>query len=289
MLPTSFRRIVASAGGEQVQVRVVLPIAAMRVEHGNVAPPERLAPDVTIEIIQALRPTAHERAQHDCRVLVKGRAEHRRDRQDDVPIDDALMEALAHLADPVVHGDFGAPQAQRRLTAHRHQVLALATVQAAVLGIAYFFRVAARQHLGHQALVVRRLVARMGLLKRLPVVSKDLLEDIPVPRGGCHHRSAPSGGDQIVAMERLYHASAASSTPHPASLRYPHPPRLSLMKESLRDPKNANSYTMHDAPCGRSRRGDRLRPSPQLPIRANCLKLNQKKCKLLYDRHKLKR
>src|SRR5262249_54354028 len=90
----------------------------------------------------------------------------------------------------------------------------------------------------------------MGLLKWLPVVSKDLLEDIPVPRGGCHHRIAPSGGDQIVAMERLYHASAASSTPHPASLRYPHPTRLSLLNESFRDRKNAFSYTMNKAPYG---------------------------------------
>ena len=49
----------------------------------------------------------------------------------------------------------------------------------------------------------------------------------------------------LVAMERLYHASAASSTPHPASLRYPHPTRLSLMKESFRDRKNAFSYTMN--------------------------------------------
>src|SRR5207249_8452360 len=80
--------------------------------------------------------------------------------------------------------------------------------------------------------------------KRLPVVSKDRLEDIPVPRGGCHHRIAPSGGDQSVAMERLYHASAASSTPHPASLRDPHPTRLSLMNESFRDRKKAFSYTI---------------------------------------------
>jgi hypothetical protein len=80
------------------------------------------------------------------------------------------------------------------------------------------------------------------MLKRLPVVSKDLLEDIPVPRGGCHHRIAPSGGDQIVTMERLYHASAASSTPYLASLRHPHPARLSLMNESFRDRKNAFSF-----------------------------------------------
>ena len=67
----------------------------------------KLRPDGAIEIIQALRPTAHQRAQQHLGVLVKGRAEHRRERQDDVPIDDALVEDLAHLTDPVVHVDFG--------------------------------------------------------------------------------------------------------------------------------------------------------------------------------------
>src|SRR6266851_1780221 len=43
---------------------------------------------------------------------------------------------------------------------------------------------------------------------------------------------------------------------------------------------------LHKTPCGRTRRGDRLGPSPQLSIRANCLNLNQKKCKFLYDVHK---
>ena len=87
---------------------MILAIAPMGVEHRDVATPERLAPDVAIEIIQALHPTAHECAQHDRRVLVESRAEHRRDRQDDMPIDHPLVEDLAHLADPVVHGDFGA-------------------------------------------------------------------------------------------------------------------------------------------------------------------------------------
>ena len=87
---------------------MVLPVAAMGVEHRDGAPPERLAPDVAREIIQALHPTAHECAQHDRRVLVESRAEHRRDRQDDMPIDHPLVEDLAHLADPVIDGDFGA-------------------------------------------------------------------------------------------------------------------------------------------------------------------------------------
>jgi uncharacterized protein (TIGR03083 family) len=38
---------------------------------------------------------------------------------------------------------------------------------------------------------------------------------------------------------------------------------------------------VHKTPCGRTRRGDRLGPSPQPPIRANCLNLNQKKYKFL--------
>src|SRR5213596_2183567 len=92
---------------------MLLPIAAMGVERGDIAPSKCLAPDGAIKIIQALCPTAHERAQHDRRVLVKGRAEHRRDRQDDMPIDDSHMEGLAHLTHPVVDMDF----AQRKHSA----------------------------------------------------------------------------------------------------------------------------------------------------------------------------
>ena len=40
---------------------------------------------------------------------------------------------------------------------------------------------------------------------------------------------------------------------------------------------------LHTAPYERTRRGDHLAPSPQLTIRANCLNLEQKKCKFPYD------
>jgi len=66
------------------------------------------------------------------------------------------------------------------------------TVQAAVFDVAHLRGVATREHLGHQAIVIPGLVARMGTLKRLPVVGKDLLEDVPVPRGRCKHTRAPS-------------------------------------------------------------------------------------------------
>src|SRR6266568_2412334 len=99
MLPALSLAIIPPTGGEQMQMGMVLAIAPMGMEHRDGATPERLAPDVALEIIQALPPTAHECAQHDRHVLVESRAEHRRDRQDDMPIDHPLVEDLAHLAD----------------------------------------------------------------------------------------------------------------------------------------------------------------------------------------------
>src|SRR5437762_9959831 len=98
---------------------------------------------------------------------------------------------------------------------------ALATPQAAVFNIAHLLRVATRQHLGHQALVVGRLVAGMCVGKRVPVLGKERLEDIPVPKGAGYHRVPPSGGDDLLMLKRVYHASAASSIPPPPVPRQP--------------------------------------------------------------------
>jgi hypothetical protein len=49
----------------------------------------------------------------------------------------------------------------------------------------------------------------------------------------------------LVTVQRLYHNLPASSTPHQPVYGYPHPPRSSLMNESLLNRKNAFSYTMH--------------------------------------------
>jgi hypothetical protein len=116
---------------------MIVPMAAMGVAHHDRTTSERLAPDVAIKILQALHPASHQCAQQDCGVLREDGAEHGRDCEKDVAIDHALLEHRAHLAAPGIHGDFGAPQAQGRSTAHRHQMPALSTVQAAVLDIAH--------------------------------------------------------------------------------------------------------------------------------------------------------
>jgi hypothetical protein len=75
------------------------------------------------------------------------------------------------------------------------------------------FRVAARQHLGHELGIVGRLVAGMSLPKRVPVLGKDLLEDVPVPYRGGQHLEAPSS--------RKFAVYGALLLPHPRYVVYP--------------------------------------------------------------------
>jgi len=104
----------------------------------------------------------------------------------------------------------------------------LATVKTSVLDIAHVVGVATVEHLLYEAVIVRRVVARTELFKPWPVIDEDLLEDTPVPGGLRYHRAAPSWGDQIVLVKRLYHGCAASSTPHRLLPGRPHLTCLSL-------------------------------------------------------------
>src|SRR5689334_25382846 len=90
---------------------------------------------------------------------------------------------------------------------------ALAAVQTTILDVPALFRIATREHLRHQTVVIGGLIARMGVLKRLPVIGKDLLKDTPVPGGCCKHPRPPSEGRWIVTVPWLYHGSSALSTP----------------------------------------------------------------------------
>ena len=92
-------------------------------------------------------------------------------------------------------------------------MLALPTLLATVFDVAHLLGVAAAEHLAHQAIIVRRLVAWMGALKRLPVIEEDLLEDVPVPKGLNQHRVTPSWGGQIVLGEAFL--SRFSRVVHP--------------------------------------------------------------------------
>ena len=63
--------IPSSAGRNDVQMRVVLAIAAMRLDHDDVAALERLPTHRAKEIISALDATLHESTEQRVGVLIK--------------------------------------------------------------------------------------------------------------------------------------------------------------------------------------------------------------------------
>ena len=69
---------------------------------------------------------------------------------------------------------------------------ALTALQTAVLDIAHLVGISTPEHLGYQAIGVRRLVAWMGVFEPVPVLSKALLEDMPLPCRCYKHQGAPS-------------------------------------------------------------------------------------------------
>ena len=94
-------------------------------------------------------------------------------------IDDALMEPLAHVADKLIDIDFGTSQAQGGLTAHGDEVFTLPTIEASVVEVSDLFRMATREHLVDQLVIVSVIITRVELLKFVPVIMKYLFKDIP--------------------------------------------------------------------------------------------------------------
>jgi hypothetical protein len=114
-------------------------------------------------------------------------AQHRRQGENGVPIDDTLMEPVTDLADEVVDIDFSASQTQSRLTAHGDDMTALSTVEASILGISDLFRVSTGEHLLDEFIIVDAIITRVISLKSLPMIFEDLFEDTPPRYCICFH------------------------------------------------------------------------------------------------------
>ena len=63
--------IPSTTGGDDVQMGIVLAIAAMGLDDDDVTAFEVLAADPAEDVIQAPHPTAHARTQHCWRLLIK--------------------------------------------------------------------------------------------------------------------------------------------------------------------------------------------------------------------------
>ena len=159
---------------------VELEEACCRVyQDDDVAAFEGVAAELTIEIIETLDAASHEGAQQDARVVIERVAQHGGDGEDGVAIDDALLEHLADLAHPVIDVDLGAAQAQGGLTAHGDEVFTLPTIEASVVNVSDLFRIATREHLVDQLIIVSCIITRVEFLKFIPMIMEYLFKDIP--------------------------------------------------------------------------------------------------------------
>src|SRR5215831_1722911 len=104
-------------------------------------------------------------------------------------------------------------------------MFALATVEAAVFNIAYLVGIPTPEHLVDEAIIGARMVTRIDACEPVPVLDKDLFEDVPVLCRSCHHQGAPSGGNGMVAVQLFYHTSPVLSTLSSA-FSGAHPPPL---------------------------------------------------------------
>ena len=58
-------------------------------------------------------------------------------------------------------------------------MFALSTILASIFKVAALFRIATGEHLLHEPIIVDAIIARMVLLKLIPVISEYLFEDAP--------------------------------------------------------------------------------------------------------------
>jgi hypothetical protein len=122
------------------------------------------------------------------------------------------MQHLADLSDPIVNIDFGASQTERRLATHRDEVLPLATMLTVILDIAHLVGIAAVEPLVYETVIVAGIVARVDVFEAIPVIDKDLFEDVGGLSRCFHHQIAPSKGVGLLGIERFYHVSRSAST-----------------------------------------------------------------------------
>jgi hypothetical protein len=80
---------------------------------------------------------------------------------------------------PGIAVDLGTSQAQGGLTTHGDEMLALSTIEASVVEVSNLVRIATREHLVDQLVIVSVIIAGIELLKFIPVIMKDLFKDIP--------------------------------------------------------------------------------------------------------------
>src|SRR5215831_10855415 len=105
---------------------------------------------------------------------------------------------------------------------------ALPAAQTPILDIPHLVRVPTPEHLGHQVSIVASIVARIDAFKAVPVVGKDLFEEVPGRRSCCSHQAASLQRVGWWVITLFYHIPSLTSTPSAVLTRVLPPPRSPL-------------------------------------------------------------
>jgi len=218
------------AGGEQdVQMGVVVSGAAVGLQHDDGSDGQRGPGTGFHDVAQAVVSDLHEAAEQ-CGVAVEVFPEKLRHGEDLMAVRHVRQQSLADELGPVIGRDLGAGQAKARF-AGEGDPAGFPTGAAAVLDIAHFLGVAAREHLLDDFVVLVPGIAGIGLSELVPVVPKDLLErgfvnpfhgTVPLPwysvGTATHHHSRsrtilPEGsGRQVRSLSNSRWAISGSTT-----------------------------------------------------------------------------
>ncbi len=86
-------------------------------------------------------------------------------------------------------------------------------MQLAVTAHAHLVGIATVEHLLYETVIVAGIVARVDVCEAIPVIDKDLFEDVGGLSRCYHYQIAPSKGVGLWGIERFYHVARSASTP----------------------------------------------------------------------------
>src|SRR5712691_8638095 len=111
---------------------------------------------------------------------------------------------------------------------------ALPATKTPICDIPHLVGIPAPEHLRYQAVIVASIVPRVHALEAIPVVGKDLFEEVPGRRSCCSHQAASlqSVGWWVIAL--FYHLPSMTSTPSAVLTRVLPPPRSPLHHGDVR-------------------------------------------------------
>ena len=92
----------------------------------------------------------------------------------------------------------------------------------------------APEHLRYQAVIVASIVPRVHALEAIPVVGKDLFEEVPGRRSCCSHQAASLQRVGWWVRALFYHIPSMTSTPSAVLTRVLPPPRSPLHHGDVR-------------------------------------------------------